>query len=81
VRIRPGDARTAVACAAGERLVSGWSAVGFYGASSPSSALIQSVTAVPSVRGARFEVRVRAAAVVRAVRGIVQLGVVCGGAS
>jgi hypothetical protein len=81
VRVRPGSTRAVAACGSGERLVSAWHAIGFYTASAPSAALIQSVSAARTVRGSRVEVRVRAGEAVGAVRAIVQVSAVCGGGS
>jgi hypothetical protein len=79
VRLRPGSVRAIAACTAGERLISGWHAVGFYTASPPNAVLIQSVLAAHVLRGNRVEVRVRAGEAIRGVRAVVQVGAVCGG--
>ncbi len=81
LRLRPGVVRAAAACAAGERLISGWHAVAFYTQSAPAEALIQSVSATRSVQGRRVGVRVRSTAAVQGVRAVVQVGAVCGGGS
>jgi len=81
VRLHPGTMRAAAACGAGERLISGWHAVGFYTRTPPSAALIQSVSAARTIRGNTVLVRVRAGAGVGAVRAVLQVGVVCGGGS
>jgi hypothetical protein len=81
VRILPGAVRAVVACAAGERLISGWRAVGFYTAAAPNAALVQSVTSSLLLRGNRVEVRAHADATVRSVRAVLQVGAVCGGGS
>jgi hypothetical protein len=81
VRLHTGSVRAAAACLAGERLISGWHAVGFYTASAPSAALVQSVSATRSSRGGRVEVRARAGAAVTGVRAVLQVGAVCGGGS
>jgi len=81
VSLRAGSTRAIAACAAGERLISGWHAIGFYTGSAPSGALVHSVSASRSSRGNRVEVRVRAGAAVAGVRAIVQVGAVCGGGS
>lgn len=81
VRLRPGIVRAVSACAAGERLMSGWHAIGFYTATAPSAALVHSVSAVRGVRANRVEVRVRSGVEVTGVRAIVQVGAVCGGGS
>ena len=71
----------AVACAPGERLLSGWHAVGFYTRQAPSLSIIRSVRATRALRERRVEVRVTSAAAVGTVRAIVQIGAVCGGGS
>jgi hypothetical protein len=81
VRLHPGAMRAVAACGAGERLISGWHAVGFYTRTAPSAALIQSVSAARTIRGNSVVVRVRAGADVGAVRAVLQVGVVCGGGS
>jgi len=81
VQIRAGVSRAFASCGAGERLISGWHAVGFYTAAAPSAELVRSVTTVRRVRSGRVEVRVRAGAAVRGVRAVVQVGAVCGGGS
>jgi hypothetical protein len=81
VRLRAGSVRATAACAAGERLISGWHAVGFYTAAAPSAELVRSVSAVRSTRGNRVEVRAHAGVGVNGVRAIVQVGAVCGGGS
>jgi hypothetical protein len=79
VRLRPGSARAVAACGAGERLISGWHAVGFYSASAPTSALVQGVTTSRTVRSGRVEVVARSTGVVGDVRTVLQVGAVCGG--
>lgn len=79
VRVRPGNVRAVRACAGGERLVSGWHAVGFYTAAPPSESLVSSVLVTRSLRRDRVEVRGRVGVAVSGVRGIVQVGAVCGG--
>jgi hypothetical protein len=81
VTLRPGTVRAIAACAAGERLLSGWHAVGFYTASAPSAALVRNVSSSQAVSGNRVNVRVRTGAAVRGVRAVVQVGAVCGGGS
>jgi hypothetical protein len=81
VRLRPGNVRAVAACGAGERLVSGWHAIGFYTSSPPSAQLIRSAVATRTVRSGRVEVRVRGGAALSTVRAVVQVGAVCGGGS
>jgi hypothetical protein len=79
VRLRPGNVRAVAACGAGERLLSGWHAIGFYTSSPPSALLVQSAVATRTMRGGRVEVRVRGGAALSTVRAVVQVGAVCGG--
>jgi hypothetical protein len=80
VPLRPGrSARAVRACGTGERVVSGWNAIGFYTAAPPGAALIAAVTATPTVRADRVEVRVRTGSALRGVRAVLQVGAVCGG--
>jgi hypothetical protein len=81
VRLRPGSVHAVAACAAGERLVSGWHAIGFYTAAAPGATLVQSVSATQSSRGNRVAVRVKTGVAVNGVRAVVQVGAVCGGGS
>jgi len=81
VQVRPGALRGLAACGPGERLISGWHAIGFYTAKAPSAALVHSVTSTQSLRGERVDVRVRAGGAVRGVRAVLQVGAVCGGGS
>lgn len=81
VNIRSANVRAIAACGTGERLISGWHALGFYTATPPSAALIRSVTTSQAVRGDRLEVRARAGGAVRGVRAVLQAGAVCGGGS
>jgi len=81
VRLRAGLVRGTAACAKSERLITSWHAVAFYSAAPPSLALIRSVSAARAVRGSRVEVRARSGPAVQTVRGIVQVGAVCGGGS
>lgn len=81
VPIRPGSVRAVAACAAGERLISAWHAVGFYTAAAPNATLLGSVTSAQAVRGDRVDARVRAGVAVRGVRAVLQAGAVCGGGS
>jgi hypothetical protein len=81
VSIRPGSVRAVAACAADERLISAWHAVGFYTAAAPNATLLGSVTSAQAVRGDRVDARVRAGVAVRGVRAVLQAGAVCGGGS
>lgn len=81
VRLRAVSVRAVAACAAGERLISGWHSVGFYTAAAPTAALARSVTVTQRARGNRVEVRARSGGGVNGVRAVVQVGAVCGGGS
>jgi hypothetical protein len=81
VRIGTATVHAVAACATGERLISGWHAVGFYTASPPNAGLIQNVSATRLLRANRVEVRVRVGLAMRGVRAVVQVGAVCGGGS
>jgi hypothetical protein len=81
VPIRPGSVRAVAACAAGERLISAWHAVGFYTAAAPTATLLGSVTSTQAVRAERVDARVRSGVAVRGVRAVLQAGAVCGGGS
>ena len=80
VRVQQGDRRVVTVCAPGERLLSGWHAVGFYAAAPPSADLISRVSTAQHVRGNRVDVRARVAALLGA-RAVIQVGAVCGGGS
>lgn len=81
VRLRPGNVHAVAACAAGERLLSAWHAIGFYTAAAPAAILVQSVAATQSSRGNRVDVRVKAGVAANGLRAVVQVGAVCGGGS
>jgi hypothetical protein len=81
VTLRPGSVRAVAACGKGERLISGWHAVGFYTASPPSEALVGSVRASRTFRNGRVYVTARSGSALARVRAIVQVGAVCGGGS
>jgi hypothetical protein len=78
-RLRSASARVIRACAGGERLISGWHAVGFYTSSAPSATLLASVVTTRSVSGGRVDVRARVGTAVGGVRAVLQVGAVCGG--
>jgi len=79
VRLRAPRARAVRACAGGERLISGWHAVGFYTASAPDATLMASVVATRTLRGGRVDVQARVGTAVSGVRAVLQVGAVCGG--
>ena len=79
-RLRSGTTLTlAQRCAAGERLVEAWHAVGFAGAQPPTAALVAAVRATRTVRGGRLVVTARARDL-GARQVFVQAGVTCGDA-
>jgi hypothetical protein len=79
VRLRPLRTHATRACAGGERLISGWHAVGFYTRSAPTPSLLASVLAVRSFRAGRVDVQAQVGTAVSGVRAILQVGAVCGG--
>ncbi len=79
VGVRPGSRSVVAACASGERLISGWHAIGFVAATPPSAAQVRSVVASRTLRAGRVEARVRAG--VGAGNAVIQVGAVCGGGS
>ena len=81
VRLHPGATRAVAACAAGERLISGWHAIAFDTSKPPTAALIRSVSATRSIRGNSVVVQAKAGGAVQAVRALLQVGAVCGGGS
>jgi hypothetical protein len=81
VTLRPGSVRAVAACGKGERLISGWHAVGFYTSSPPGEALVGSVRASRTFRNGRVYVTARSGSALGRVRAIVQVGAVCGGGS
>jgi hypothetical protein len=78
-RLRPVRAHVIRGCAGGERLISGWHAVGFYTASAPSASMIASVVTTRSLAGGRVDVRAQVGTAVSGVRAVLQVGAVCGG--
>jgi hypothetical protein len=78
-RLRPVRTHATRACAGGERLISGWHAVGFYTATAPSPTLLSSVVAVRTLRGSRVDVQAQVGTAVSGVRAVLQVGAVCGG--
>jgi hypothetical protein len=80
LHVRAGMTQRAVrACAAGERLVSGAHAIGFYTSRPPSAALVSSVRARQQLSADRIMATVRSTYVVSGVRAIVQVSAVCAG--
>ena len=80
LHVRAGSTQRAVrTCAAGERLVSGGHAVGFYTSRPPSAALVSAVRARQQLSADRVTATVHSTVAVAGVRTIVQLAAVCGG--
>jgi hypothetical protein len=77
--LRPGTVRARQGCGAGELLVSGWHAVGFYTARPPDGSLAASVTTTRLVRNGRVSVVARVGTAASGVRADLQVGAVCGG--
>jgi hypothetical protein len=74
--VMPGVHRFAERCAAGKRLLAATHAVGFYGTSPPSAALVRSVTVAQAVHAGIVHLVVRAV-VLPDVRAIVQVDLEC----
>jgi hypothetical protein len=80
VHVRAGSTQRAVrTCAAGERLVAGAHAIGFYTPRPPSSTAVSAVRARQKLGPDRVAVTVRSTYAVSGVRAIVQVAAVCGG--
>ena len=80
VHVQPGRRQTAVRpCAAGERLVRGADAVGFYTSRAPAPALASTVHARLRLGADRVTASVRSTGAVRGIRAVVQVAAVCGG--
>jgi hypothetical protein len=80
LRVQAGTTQRVVrACAAGERLVAGEHAIGFYTARAPSAALVSAVRARQKLGADRVAATVVSLPAVRGVRAIVQVAAVCGG--
>jgi hypothetical protein len=77
VRVQPGVQLVLRGCAKGERLVSGWHAVGFRTARPPDPELVGAVSASHRFRAGRVVVSARATTAVRSVPVLVQAGAVC----
>jgi hypothetical protein len=77
VALRRPTTRLARSCGAGERLVAATEAIGFFTGDPPSRALATDVRVARVVRGGRAALTVRAGALARSVRSLVQLDLVC----
>ncbi len=78
-RVRPGTTTVTARCNAGERLVGGQHAFGFYTRRPPSASLVSSISGSMSVSGSRVVVRVSGDAELDGVRATVQVQAVCAG--
>jgi len=79
VRLAPGVRSIRQGCARGERLVGGWSAVGFYQSNPPTPAVANAVRVSRAVSGAKIVAVVRSGSAVSSVHAVFQLGAVCAG--
>ena len=77
VRVRPGTATVTQRCDAGEHLVGGTHAFGFYTRTPPSAGLVGSVSGSQTVSGGRVVVRVSGDAELEGVRAVVQVQALC----
>jgi hypothetical protein len=77
VRVRPGTTTVVQRCAAGERLVGGSHAFGFYTRTPPSASLVRSVSGSQAITGRSVVVRVRGDAELSGVRAVVQVHALC----
>ena len=77
VRVRPGSTTVVQRCAAGERLVGGSHAFGFFTRAAPGASLVGSMSGAESVRGTSVTVRVRGDAELASVRAVVQVHALC----
>jgi hypothetical protein len=79
VLLLPGSGRVVQGCAGGERLIAAGSATGFLTKTPPTPTQVNAVRTTLAVAGNRASVLVRASAVVRTARAVLQIGVVCAG--
>ena len=80
LRVHAGSTQRAVrVCAAGERLVAGAHAIGFYTSRPPSASVVSAVRARQQLSADRVTATIRSTVAVVGVRAIVQLAAVCGG--
>jgi hypothetical protein len=77
VRVRPGSATVVARCSAGERLVGGVHAFGFFTRRPPSASLVSGVSGSQSVSGSSVRVQVRGDAELGGVRAVVQVQAIC----
>jgi hypothetical protein len=79
VQLLPGTGRVTQGCAAGERLIAASAATGFVTKTPPTRTQVDAVRTTLTVTGRQANVLVRANAVVRATRAVLQVGAVCAG--
>jgi hypothetical protein len=77
VRVRPGTTTVTTRCVAGERLVGGTHAFGFFTRTPPSASLVAGVSGSQALGSARVSVRVRGDAELAGVRAVVQVQALC----
>ena len=77
VRVRPGTATVAARCTAGERLVGGAHAFGFFTRTPPSASLVSGVSGSQTITSGRVAVRVSGDAELAGVRAVVQVQALC----
>jgi hypothetical protein len=77
VRVHPGTTTVVQRCTAGERLVGGSHAFGFYTRTPPSASLVRSVSGSQAITGRSVVVRVRGDAELSGVRAVVQVHALC----
>jgi hypothetical protein len=77
VRVRAGTTTVTQRCSAGERLVGGSHAFGFYTRTAPSASLVHGVSGSQRVGGGRVAVRVTGDAELASVRAVVQVSALC----
>jgi hypothetical protein len=77
VRVQPGAQLVIRGCPRGERLVSGWHAIGFRTAKPPDPELVGAVSASQAFRAGRVTVLARGTTAVRSVPAVVQAGALC----
>jgi hypothetical protein len=81
VRVRPGTTTVSQRCVAGEHLVGGSHAFGFYTRTPPGASLVAGISGAESVGSERVSVRVEGDAELAGVRAVVQVHALCSRAS
>lgn len=78
-QVRAGESRTVTrSCGPGERLVDGWHALAFRSGTPPVAAQIGALQAAQRLRASGITVTATGGFALAAIRGLVQVGVVCG---